>query len=202
MYTARKTVLVAATLATALSACSTRPRNFAAEVSTPVADRLAFEQDYRTCQQLVASGHSNNFKSVALQSVATGAGAFGTGVGLVSTGAVGITSSSGAAAAATAAMPVVGVLLGFGVSRAIRGGRERKFKRNMSACLTEYGYEVADWEKLEKRDDSATFAARYVTVSGPSPAEQMANTELTEDPVEPPVAEATEQVAIVDSAAL
>ena len=32
-------------MATALGGCSTKPRNFAASVSTPVPDRMAFEQD-------------------------------------------------------------------------------------------------------------------------------------------------------------
>ncbi len=71
----------------------------------------------------------------------------------------------GAAAAAAAAMPVVGVLIGFGVSRAIRGGKERKYKRAMEGCLNEYGYEVGTWAKARKKEDAASLSAANVKVS-------------------------------------
>lgn len=172
-----KAALAVAAMATALAGCSTKPRNFAASVSTPVPDRVAFERDYRTCAALVKSGHSSGFKTAAT-TTAISAGAVGAGAGVAALGAGGTYSSFGAAGAAAgtvlAAATVVTGLAGFGITRAIRGGKERKFKRNMSACLTEYGYEVTDWEKLKKRDDAAAFAARQVTVAEsirPQPAE-------------------------------
>lgn len=192
-----RAALIAAAMATALGGCSTKPRNFAASVSTPVPDRVAFEQDYRTCDSLVKAGHKGDFKSAALQTAAAGIGTVGTGAGLVATGTVGITSSTGAAAAATAAMPVVGVLLGFGVSRAIRGGKERKFKRNMSACLSEYGYEVADWEKLKKREDAAAFASRGVAVAEPVRAEPVLIEAVVVEEPSQPIESAPETVALV-----
>jgi len=149
-----------------LSGCSTRPRNFAASVSEPVADRTSFEKDYRTCQALVRAGRSNNFKAAAATALATGAGTVGSGMAMAGAGMVGITSSGGAVVA-VAAMPVVGVLAGFGVSRMIRTGKERKFKRAMTACLSEYGYAVEGWTKLHKRDDAANIAARTVPVTTP-----------------------------------
>ncbi|MEE1878181.1 hypothetical protein [Altererythrobacter litoralis] len=165
-----KAALAVAAMATALAGCSTKPRNFAASVSTPVPDRVAFEQDYRTCAALVKSGHSSGFKTAAT-STAIGAGAVGAGASVAALGAGGTYSSFGAAGAAAgtvlAAATVVTGLAGFGITRAIRGGKERKFKRNMSACLSEYGYEVADWEKLKKRDDAAAFASRQVAVAEP-----------------------------------
>ncbi|MFZ9396920.1 MAG: hypothetical protein ACO25F_12780 [Erythrobacter sp.] len=157
-------------MATALAGCSTKPRNFAASVSTPVNDRIAFEQDYRTCAALVKSGHKSGFRSAAT-TTAISAGAVGAGAGVAALGAGGTYSSVGAAGAAAgtvlAAATVVAGLAGFGITRAIRGGKERKFKRNMAACLAEYGYQVTDWEKLKKRDDAAAFASRQVTVAEP-----------------------------------
>ncbi|MGQ7828832.1 hypothetical protein [Altererythrobacter sp. Z27] len=159
-----KAALAVAAMATALAGCSTKPRNFAASVSTPVPDRVAFEQDYRTCAALVKSGHSSNFKGAAASGFAGAAGTFGTTAAFASAGGIGI---GGASTAASLAIPGVGILAAVGMSRAIRGGKERRFKRNMSACLSEYGYEVADWEKLKKRDDAAAFASRQVAVAEP-----------------------------------
>lgn len=168
-----RTALAAATLATALSACSTRPRNFAASVSTPVADRVAFEQDYRVCESLVRGGRKSGFRNVA-GGAAAGAGAAGAGVSAFAASTGGTASGwggvgAGLGTAAAAATLVVGVA-GFGLTRLIRGGRERSFKDRMESCLSEYGYEVADWEKLKKREDAAAFASRGVAVSDPVPA--------------------------------
>ena len=187
MHISRKSALAAAALATALSGCSTRPRNFAAEVSTPVADRLAFEQDYRTCTRLVASGHQGNFKAAAATGLAGAAGTVGATAAAATVGGIGI---GGATTAASVAIPGIGLLAAFGVNRAIRGGKERKFKRNMGACLGEYGYEVAEWEKLEKRDDSAAYAARHVMVNEATLVDQPGATDP--DPA------TIEQVAIIE----
>ncbi|MGD9811182.1 MAG: hypothetical protein AB7U35_07585 [Sphingobium sp.] len=156
--------------------CSTRPRNFAATVSTPVVDRTAFESDFRTCQTLARQGYTSNFKGAAASALATGAGTLGTGVAMVGTGMVGITTSGAAAAAATAAMPVVGILVGVGVSRTIRAGKERKLKRAMGDCLAEYGYSVDTWARVNKRDDAARISAEQVTVA--MPQEQIAANEF------------------------
>lgn len=151
------------------SGCSTRPRNFTAELSAPVVDRMAFEGDFRTCQTLVRQGHKSNFKGAAASALATGVGTVGAGAAMASAGMVGITSSGGAALA-TAAMPVVGVFLGFGVSRMIRSGKEGKFKRAMDACLDEYGYGVSRWSAVKKRDDAAKIAATKATIKPFEPA--------------------------------
>ncbi len=151
-----------------LSGCSTRPRNFAAEVSTPVTDRMAFENDYRTCDGLVRAGHKSGFRTagttaaISAGAVGGGVGAFAATTGGTASGWSGIGAGLGtAAAAATMAVGVVG----FGLTRAIRGGREHRFKERMTSCLGEYGYQVTDWEKLRKKDDSAAFASRHVRVS-------------------------------------
>lgn len=152
-------------MALIISGCSTRPRNFAATTTIPVADRTVFETDYRTCQRLVAHGRRTDFKAAAATGAATGAGAFGASAVAASAGGIGI---GGATAVASIAIPFVGVLAGFGVSRTIRGGKERKIKRAMTTCLTEYGYSVAGWSKLKRREDAAHFAA-LSSVAAPAP---------------------------------
>lgn len=148
-----------------VSGCSTRPRNFTASLSAPVADRTMFENDFRRCQALVRQGHRSNFKGAAATALVTGVSTLGTGVAMAGTGMVGLTTSGGAAAAASAAMPVVGILVGFGISRAIRSGKERRFKRAMDSCLGEYGYRVEHWAKIHRRDDAARIAAGGVSVT-------------------------------------
>jgi hypothetical protein len=159
-----------ATASVLVSGCSTRPRNFTAELSAPVVDRAVFEDDFRTCQALVRQGRKADFKAAAATALATGAGTVGTGAAIASAGFVGIGSTGATLTAAAAAMPVVGVLVGFGVSRAIRSGKEGKYKRAMDACLGEYGYDVSRWSAVKKRDDAAKMAAGKASIQPPEPA--------------------------------
>ncbi len=147
-----------------VTGCSTRPRNFTAELTAPVADRMAFENEFRTCQTLVRQGRKADFRSGAATALATGVGTVGAGAAMAGTGLVGITTGGGAAAAASMAMPVVGVFLGFGVSRLIRSGKEGKYKRALGACLDEYGYGVSRWSTVKKKEDAAKMAAAKVSV--------------------------------------
>ena len=164
-----------ATAAVLLPGCSTAPRNFSANLSAPVADPTAFEQDYRTCQTLVKGGRTSDFKAGAATALAGGVGALGTGAAMAGTGMAGIGMSGGAAAAASAALPVVGFAAAFGMSRAIRGGKERKLKRTMSNCLGEYGYRVEGWTKLHKRDDAARAATEAATLASVARIDPVSN---------------------------
>lgn len=164
------TIFALAAACVLVSGCSTRPRNFTAELSAPVPDRAAFEGDFRTCQMLVRQGRTSDFKAGAATALATGIGTVGAGAAIVGTGMAGITTTGGAAVAATAAMPVVGLLLGFGVSRMIRAGKEGKFKRAMDACLTEYGYSVDSWAKVNEKEDAAKIAAAKANIQPSEPA--------------------------------
>jgi hypothetical protein len=141
-----------------LGGCSTRPRNFAANISTPVSNPASFEVDYRNCQQLVRAGHTSDFVSAAATGFATGLGSVGATATIVGLGGIGLTGT--AATAAATAIPVVGLAVGFGVSRAIRGASERKFMRYMETCLSEHGHGVIGWTKLKKREDAAAVAAQ------------------------------------------
>ncbi|MDP3677034.1 MAG: hypothetical protein Q8R44_18345 [Novosphingobium sp.] len=166
------TIFALAAACVLVSGCSTRPRNFTAELSAPVPDRMAFENDFRTCQTLVRQGHRNGFRSAAT-GLAVGSGAVGAGLAVGSMTAGGVYSSYGAAGAAAGAAlmattAVVGIA-GFGLTRLIRGGKERKFKRAMDACLTEYGYSVGSWAKVHKKDDAAKIAAGSAIVLPSAP---------------------------------
>ena len=163
-----------------ISGCSTRPRNFTAELRAPVPDRAAFENEFRTCQTLVRQGRKAGFKNAAT-GLAVGSGAVGAGLAVGSMTAGGVYSGYGAAGAAAGAAlmattAVIGIA-GFGLTRLIRGGKERKYKRTMDACLTEYGYSVDSWAKVNKKDDAAKIAASKATVQPLEPVVATATVE-------------------------
>jgi hypothetical protein len=145
--------IAAAAILAMTTGCSTRPRNFAPQMTTPIADAARFESDYSTCSTLVAQGRTGDFKGAIVTAAATGVGTFGATGAAATMGAIGIT---GISTAASFAIPGVGLLAGFGVSRAIRSGKERKFKRRMADCLGEYGYVVTDWSRIDRRADAAS----------------------------------------------
>lgn len=171
-----------------LAGCSTKPRNFSAQLSAPVASRATFESDFRTCQQLVRGGARSDFKAKAAVGLAAAAGTVGTAVVITSTTtmipsgflATGTTTAAGGGAmAAAAVLPGAGLLLGFGVSRIIRGSRERSYQRRMNACLTDYGYSVERWAKVRKKDDAANISAAAATERLPAITAPEGQTALT-----------------------
>lgn len=157
-----------------LAGCSTRPREFHAQLAAPSPDTAKFEHDMRLCQIMVRRGVKTNFASAAAQGVlgtagGIGAGAVAGGLGATFSSSVGIGASS---------MFIAGPLIGFGVSRGIRSMRERRYKERLGACMTEYGYNVADWAKqkrLTKEDIAATLAERERAAAvAPAPAPVLA----------------------------
>lgn len=76
----------------------------------------------------------------------------------------------------TAAIPFVGLAAGFGVNRLIRSGKERKYKRVMTECMGELGYEVVDWARAPKRQPGT--ATLVQTAIPPTLAQSEATTDL------------------------
>lgn len=156
----RSSIAIATMAAIMVSGCSTKPRQFAPTLVAPADQSAQLEKDVRVCDTLVRQGHTSNFASAAATMTTTGVATLGSGVAMVSTGMVGWTSSGAGAAAAGLAMPVIGIFAGLGVSRAIRGGKERKYKALMETCLTELGYTTEGWQKIAKRADPGVEAGR------------------------------------------
>lgn len=143
-----------------LGACSSRPRQFVATVNPPAADEAAYQRDFATCDALARKGYKSDFKALALSTAGGTAVGFGVGVAATSIAATSAITAGGiggigtglaaGVTAGTGALLIVGLPVGFGISRAIRGGREKRLKRSLSACLGEYGYTVADWSRVKK----------------------------------------------------
>ncbi|MCT2557984.1 hypothetical protein N0B51_03215 [Tsuneonella sp. YG55] len=147
------TLCIAAAVAAA--GCSTKPRQFSAQVrpvaQAPERASLASSETeiYQSCDQMVRHGRKAGFAAAAATSGAGVAGMFG-GANLAFTGLGGSTFAS-AGATAAAAMPIIGLAAAFGMNRAIRGGRERSYRKHMTTCMGEMGYEVADWTRAPKK---------------------------------------------------
>jgi hypothetical protein len=147
------------------SACSTRPRHFVAQLDNDPADVAVFQKVQENCRVLALQGRRSGFGDAAAQTLGGTAAGYAAG-----SAAVGVTTSASFAtglSVVTAAMTFVGPLAGFGVSRAIRSGREKRLKRAMTACLDENGYSVASWDKT-KRPPQPTKA--LAAAPSPSPA--------------------------------
>jgi hypothetical protein len=128
----------------AASGCSSKPRYFEASLTAEPAEQSRFEKDMALCRELVGRGYKSDF---AAKAAAVGAGtvaSFGAAAASVAT-TTGFLEATAASTAFGVVMPPVGALAGFGVSRAIRSGREKKLKTNLTNCLSEYGYSVAQW---------------------------------------------------------
>jgi hypothetical protein len=146
----------------AASGCSSRPRNFAATLSAPASDEATYQRDFAACDALARKGYKSNFKAAALSTaggtaigVAAGFGAAGIAAASVGTASGGLGAAISAAAVpgavGAAALFVIAAPVGFGISRAIRSGREKRLKRALTSCMGEYGYTVSDWTVVKKR---------------------------------------------------
>jgi hypothetical protein len=137
----------------ALSACSSRPREF---IATPAATQSTgnakFAADHESCRILVAQGVRSGF-GARLASGGVGVAA-GVGVTAAAVGGAASSSALGAAAAASAAtvmLPVFGIAAAWGVAKAQKAKKERDVKTAMQACLSEQGHEVGGWKVAPKR---------------------------------------------------
>lgn len=141
-----KKTLITILAVSALSACSSRPREFAPALAAAPADQAKYDVDYQNCRVLVANGQRSGFGSgVASAGVGTAAGV---GVGAVMAGGTygSVAAASAAAAATLVLMPVVGVVGAWGIAKRNKLKKEREIKAATSLCLSENGYSVASWK--------------------------------------------------------
>ncbi|ANY19137.1 hypothetical protein A6F68_00604 [Tsuneonella dongtanensis] len=172
------TTAICLVAAFAASACSTKPRQFSAQVR-PVAatqPQTGLQQTeraaYTTCDQMVRHGRKSGFASAAATSGAGVAGMAG-GAGLAFTG-LGGGSLASAGATAAAAMPIVGFFAAFGMNRAIRGGREKGYRKHMTTCMDEMGYQVVDWSRAPKKQSGTAMLVPATEAHAVAEAEAIA----------------------------
>ncbi len=164
--TATKFALSLASLAL-VSGCSTKPRNFQPIVAPPPASSAAFQKVVDDCVVMVRSGRTSGFANAVL--IGAGGTVAGIAGGVAATSialsnATSVGGAVGAGGAGAAVFPIVGIAVGFGISRAIRSGREKKIKTAMTTCLGEFGYTVAGWEVIRKTKKKAPPKSQEVTI--------------------------------------
>ena len=141
-----KKTLITILAVSLLTACSSRPREFAPTLAAAPADAAKYDADYQNCRVLVANGQRSGFGSgVASAGVGTAAGV---GVGAAMAGGTygSVAAASAAAAATLVLMPVVGVVGAWGIAKRNKLKKEREIKAATSLCLSENGYSVASWK--------------------------------------------------------
>jgi len=159
--------------AVALASCSSRPREFTAQLEAPPADSTGFEQIHESCRVQIAQGKRSGF----LVSGAAGtAAAVGTGAAIVGSAGPGMFAGVAAGAMAATVMPFIGIGAAWGVAKAKKKKKERDVKQAMALCLTENGYTVSDWEvasRTERKARRAADKARKGAVIVPAVAEAL-----------------------------
>lgn len=140
-----------------LTACSSRPREFAASLAAPPPDQASFEAVHEACRTLVAQGYRSGFgariASAGAGVAGVGAGlavGAGVGAGVAGTGA-GMAAAGAAISTALVMVPVLGVAAAWGLSKNRKLRKEREVKSAMSLCLSEQGYAVDSWRVARKR---------------------------------------------------
>lgn len=130
-----------------LSACAGGPRPYAPVVAVAPTDVAAYQAALEGCRgqldnpNAVATGAVNVVEGAAT-TYAVGGVAFAAGAG--SSG-----SLAGAASAAGAAMIVALPLSIYLFSRGSRGRQERRIQRTMTECMTQHGYQIVSWRRVE-----------------------------------------------------
>ncbi len=136
-----------------MSACSSRPREFAPTLAAAPADAAKYSADYEACRIMVAEGQRSGFGA----RVASGGVGVAAGVGLgaaLAGGTGGTALGAMAAASATLVMaPFIGLAGAWGVAKRSKNKKEREIKGATALCLSELGYSVDTWKvaKDQKR---------------------------------------------------
>ncbi len=147
-------VLLAA--AVSLSACSSRPREFAPTLAAAPTDASKFDRDYMTCRTQVAQGQRSGFGARAA-SGGVGVAAGVVGAATLSGGAGGtVVGAMATAATAAVLMPVIGIAGAWGIAKRNKVKKEREIKAATALCLSEYGYDVEAWKVDKDQERIAT----------------------------------------------
>jgi len=137
-------------LCLSLDACSSTPREFTPQLSSPAAAPSDFDAAYAQCRELLVSGKLDaNGKSSSLAAGA-GAGAGTAAVGGAAAAAAGGWGGVALASATIVLLPFAIVGGAWGMSRAKRAKKERAIKTALEGCLGERGYQVVGWARPAK----------------------------------------------------
>jgi hypothetical protein len=151
----RRSLLLATALVTV--GCSTRPREFTPQLAAPApaaaaaeAPRLPPQEAVAACRTMVAAGKRSDFAGTATAAGAGVATAYGAGLLAAGGGGAGLAEGIAAGVAGATTMVLIAPVAIWGISRAIRAGKEKEIKAAMAQCLLEHGYRVDKWERAPR----------------------------------------------------
>lgn len=130
-----------------LEACSSRPRQFDAQLAVPAADQAGFQAAFDSCKQLLVDGKLDSNGRLASGAVGAAAGATTLAVGGAAATSAGLYAGAAVASATLVLIPFVALGGAWGMAKAKRSRKEKAIQTAMSGCLRDRGYEVASWTR-------------------------------------------------------
>jgi hypothetical protein len=152
-------LIVAATAALALTACSSKPRPFTPTLSAVPADQRAFDAAIAECGQLLADGKLNSNGRLASGAAGAAAGGATLAAGAAAASSAGLYGGMAVASATIVAIPFVALAGAWGMSKIKRKKKEKAIQLAMGGCLAERGYTVSGWAKTARIKPAAEAPA-------------------------------------------
>ena len=137
--------------ALALSACSSRPREFRPTLAAPAANPAELDAAFSECHQLLVEGKLDSSGRLASGAAGAAAGATTAAVGAAAATSAGLFGGMAIASATIVLAPVALIGGAWGMSRIKRAKKEQAIKTAMSGCLQERGFAVVGWTKAGKK---------------------------------------------------
>lgn len=144
----KSSAVVAAALL--VQACSSRPREFTAQLAAPSADVAAFNTALATCKNLYVTGKLDSNGRLASGAAAAAAGGATAVAGGAAAASAGLYAGAAVASATIILIPFVALGGAWGMAKAKRHRKEKAIQKAMNGCLLEHGYQVASWERAPK----------------------------------------------------
>jgi hypothetical protein len=149
--------------ALALSACSSRPREFTPTLSTPAAKSAELDAAYSECRQLLVEGKLDSSGRLGSGAAGAAAGATTAAVGAAAASSAGLYGGMAVASATIILAPIALIGGAWGMSRIKRAKKEQAIKTAMAGCLQERGFVVGGWTKAGKKPKAISGQATAAT---------------------------------------
>ena len=153
--------------ALALSACSSRPREFRPTLAAPPANPSELDAAYAECRQLMVEGKLDSEGRVASGAAGVAATGATMAAGAAAASSAGLMGGAAIASATVVLLPVALIGGAIGMAKIKRAKKEKAIQKVMTGCLAERGYTVAGWTKAGK-------APKVVAGQAPAAPEQPA----------------------------
>lgn len=141
--------------ALALTACSSKPREFRPTLAAPTAATGAanpaeLDAAYAECRQLMVEGKLDSEGRLASGAAGVAATGATMAAGAAAATSAGLMGGAAIASATVVLLPFALIGGAVGMAKIKRANKEKAIKKVMTGCLAERGYTVAGWTKAGK----------------------------------------------------